>query len=498
MVGISNEKSTNVDIEVESRSGQVEKDGMKFSPDREIIEDPCLENRVLRKMDLYIVSLLGFSYFLASLDKSNIGNAKLANLPEDLNLVGNQFGNAVSVMYATYVFFEPVYANLLGIFGPKVVLSFCLAGWSIVSICTSQCRNYHHLIACRLLLGFFESGLYPAVNMSLTLMFRRSQLAKRFSYIFASSAVASAFGGLISYGCTTMHGKGSLSGWQWMYIIEGAISLFFLPFYLYFLPNKIEDAKCFNKEEREYMIRRYETMATYIDGDKITKKDILAALLDFRTVFTGAIQFCLDLTSYGLGTFMPIIVNGLGFTNVHAQLMMVPIYFVTAISYLIVAIVSDRYCLRSPFAVGGCILAAVGFAIVVGASKMGVRFFGLFVVAVPLYLSPSLNLVWLSGNTGNFYKRATMVGVNQLIGNASGVVYGQMFPTQDLPRYIKGLCICLATQMVACFAFIVLFFYYRRENARRTKMIKEAEDSGNPLPDEPSKGDKNVYYYYTY
>ncbi|CUM66611.1 uncharacterized protein PRCAT00004281001 [Priceomyces carsonii] len=466
--------------------------------DHEIIEDPELEKRVLFKMDIFLVTLFSFAYFLASLDKSNIGNAKLAGLVEDLNLVGNQYGNAVSVMYATYVSFEPVYANLLGIFGPKIVLCFCLMGWSVVSICTSQCRNYYDLIACRVLLGLFESGLYPSVNMALTIMFRRSQLAKRFSYVFAASAIASAFGGLISYGCTTMSGKGGLNGWKWMYIIEGSISLFFLPFYLILIPNKFENALCFNKEEKEYMIKRFKTMSTYKEGEKISMKDVGSALKDFRTWLTGAIQFCLDLTSYGLGTFMPIIVNGLGFTSIDAQLLMVPIYFVTAVSYLICARISDRFCLRWPFAVGGCIVTAIGLAIVVGATKMGVRFFGLFIVAVPLYVCPSMNVVWISGNTANFYKRATVVGVNQLIGNASGVVYGQMFSTADLPRYIKGLCVCLGTQIIACGAFVFLLFYYRRQNRIRLETITTAEENGKDIPREKEKGDKSIYFFYSY
>ncbi|CCE82326.1 Piso0_002046 [Millerozyma farinosa CBS 7064] len=496
---MSEEKAISGKEPVDVKVSAVTEDGLLNEAvirDKEIIEDVELEKRVLFKMDAYLVSLLSLAYFLASLDKSNIGNAKLAGLTEDLNLVGNQYGNAVSVMYATYVPLEPVYANLLGVFGPKVVLSFCLTGWSIVSICTSQCRNYYDLIACRILLGAFESGLYPCVNMVLTSMLRRSQFAKRFSYVMAASASASAFGGLISYGCITMDGKGGWKGWKWMYVIEGSISLFFLPMYLLFMPNRVENFYFFDSEEKDYMKRRYHTMSTYKENDKISWKDISSALKDFRTWLTGAIQFCLNLTSYGLGTFMPIIVQGLGFTNVRAQLLMIPIYFVTAVSYLILARISDKYCLRWPFGVAGCLVSAVGLAIVVGATQMGVRFFGLFIVAIPLYLN--INGIWISGNTNNFYKRATVFGFNQLIGNSSGVVYGQMFSTADSPRYIKGLCVCLATQVAAGFGFLSLFFYYRWENARRERLIAEAIANGTPLPDMPEKGDKNVYFKYSY
>ena len=67
---------------------------------------------------------------------------------------------------------------------------------------------------------------------------------------------------------------------------------------------------------------------------------------------TGAIQFCADVTLYGLTTFMPAIIRGMGYSNVNAQLLTVPVYFVGATAFIIIARLSDKYRMRSPFIMG--------------------------------------------------------------------------------------------------------------------------------------------------
>lgn len=56
-----------------------------------------------------------------SSQRANIGNANLTGFSDDLGLVNNQYGAAVSVVYATYVLFEPVWVLLLRIITPRIL-----------------------------------------------------------------------------------------------------------------------------------------------------------------------------------------------------------------------------------------------------------------------------------------------------------------------------------------------------------------------------------------
>jgi len=53
-------------------------------------------------------------------------------------------------------------------------------------------------------------------------------------------------------------------------------------------------------------------------------------------------------------------------------------------------------------------------------NSVGGRYFALYVVAGGLYITPGLNVTWIGMNTRGHYKRATAVGLNQLIGNSAG------------------------------------------------------------------------------
>lgn len=80
------------------------------------------------------IGLLGLFYMMANLDRSNIGNANTAGLSDDLGLVGNQFGTATTLLYATYVPFEGPVAVLLKIIGPKPLLTTCAFAWGITTL----------------------------------------------------------------------------------------------------------------------------------------------------------------------------------------------------------------------------------------------------------------------------------------------------------------------------------------------------------------------------
>jgi hypothetical protein len=41
---------------------------------------------------------MGLIYMLANLDRSNLSNANIAGMPQDIGLIGNQFGTATSLL----------------------------------------------------------------------------------------------------------------------------------------------------------------------------------------------------------------------------------------------------------------------------------------------------------------------------------------------------------------------------------------------------------------
>jgi len=143
------------------------------------------------------------------------GNVKVAGMPEDIHASTQQFSTAVSIFYATYVTFETPFAVLLKKLTPRYLLTGLCIVWSLATIFSGFIQNVGGLYAARLVLGACEAGLFPSLNLYLTMVYRREEQAKRVSYLFVCTAISGAFGGLLAYAILQMDGVGGVAGWRW-------------------------------------------------------------------------------------------------------------------------------------------------------------------------------------------------------------------------------------------------------------------------------------------
>lgn len=181
------------------------------------------EAQLVRKIDRHIVPMVMIAYLLCFLDRTNIGNARLFGLEADLGLHGNQYQLAVAVLFIPYVLVEVPSNMVLKKFTPSRFLAAVTVSWGIVSTLTGVVQNFAGLVVCRFLLGIFEGGLFPGLTVYLTMFYTKKELALRIGYLFVSSALAGACGGLLAYGIGFMSGIAGLGGWRWVFILEGGL-----------------------------------------------------------------------------------------------------------------------------------------------------------------------------------------------------------------------------------------------------------------------------------
>lgn len=62
--------------------------------------DDIKTRKLLRKVDWRVLPILSFLYLLAFIDRSNLGNARVAGLEDDLALTGTQYNLAATVYRA--------------------------------------------------------------------------------------------------------------------------------------------------------------------------------------------------------------------------------------------------------------------------------------------------------------------------------------------------------------------------------------------------------------
>ncbi|RSL56343.1 hypothetical protein CEP53_006806 [Fusarium sp. AF-6] len=457
------------------------------------------EKRLVTKLDFYIIPLVMVLYLFSFLDRVNIGNARLYGLEEDLNLSSEQFQVAVSILFVTYLLFEVPSNLVLKLFTPRRWIAFIATAWGLIATLMGLVNSYGALIACRLLLGAVEAGLFPGLTVYLTFFYTKQELALRVGYLFVSAAVAGALGGLLAYGIGHMDGLHGMSGWRWIMIVEG-IPSFLIGIVTYFaLPNDAETAYFLDDKERKLMrVRHAREYGNTESSREFSKADMLCAFKDWKVWAFCVAQFGVDTMLYGFSTFLPTIIKDLGdWTVAETQLLTVPCYFLGAAAYMTTAYLSDRMQRRGLFCVIFGLISVVGYAVLLADVASGVHYFGCFLVAGGLYVVVGLPLAWLPTNSPRYGKRTTGTGMQLTWGNAAGIMSAFIYPSKDKPRYTRGHAVTLSMVALGTIIYGFLWWWYKRVNEQREAGVMK-EKYRNMREDELGElGDESPRYKYT-
>ncbi|KAH3670859.1 hypothetical protein WICMUC_004828 [Wickerhamomyces mucosus] len=461
------------------------------------IDDPIykeIEKRVIRKFDFIIIPCLSLVYLFSNLDKSNIGNAEAAGMAEDLGLINNQYGNAVSLLFVTYTIFETPVALCLKYIGAKTCLSLLVLCFGITSLCTSFVHNYKSLVAVRVLLGFFESGIIPIINVYLGMLYTRAEMAKRCSAVYSASAAAGGFGGLLAYGLIKIDARG-WEGWRWLFTIEGALTICSVPIIACLLPNELTSVWWLSEDEKKVLKIRLTTHPDFFQDEKFSWSEVKRSFLDVNNILICCYEFCADLTLVGISTFLPSIIKGMGYNRYTTQLLTVPFYAISLISFIVVSYFSDKLKHRGGFLIGGLLFEIIGYAILIGTDSLGARYFGCMLIGVGMYVCSALCIIWINNNNAGHYKRATIGGMITTIGSCAGVLAGQIYTVESAPRYFKGLKIALSLTCTAIPFILAMMYIYHKRNVTRDTLIEEKRKNGEIMNlDEKPKDDRDINY----
>ncbi|KAJ9145499.1 MFS transporter [Pleurostoma richardsiae] len=446
-------------------------DTVVAAPAAESVEtiDPAEERKLLLKLDMAFVPIIMVVYLSCFLDRSNIGNVKVAGMPADIHASANEISAAVSIFYATYVTFEAPWAIALKRLTPRLVITFLCIVWSLTTIFSGFITSIGGMYAARLVLGACEGGLFPGLNLYLTMVYKREEQAKRVSYLFVCTALSGAFGGLLAYVILKMDGVGGYAGWRWVYIIEGIFSIVVAAAVWFGLPNDPSNAYFLNDREKHLMRVRAVQRAQYMGSEEFSWDEIKIELMDPKLYLSGAIQFCQDILLYGFSTFLPSIIVSMGYSSLEAQYLTIPVYILGGACFLTFAFISDHLSLRSPFILLANIFGIVGYILILCPTPNGVKFFGTFLCAIAVYNGPGLNLTWLNVNVAPHYRRAAAIGFQQTMGNTAGIVAGQIY--RKAP-YVLGNAFSIGALGVAQMLIVAKYLYVRRCNTQKAKIAK--------------------------
>ncbi|KAI6019896.1 major facilitator superfamily domain-containing protein [Pisolithus orientalis] len=444
------------------------------------------EKRLVRKIDRAILPITCLLYLLAYLDRSNLGNARLQGLPEEI-LGGDPKGLLYEWVFSAFYF---SYANpipgtsyrALKAF-PSILLDSHYGDWMgnlfyftnlMLTVLQASAFNLGGIIVCRIGLGVFEAGFGPAIPVYFSLFYTKNELGLRLGYWFGFAAIAGAFGGLIAFGVQSVHfGPNSESDWKLLFLIEGIPAILLGVVTWFALPNRPEATHLFNERERELALERGARGTTADIGLVINRRHIIAALTDWRILACGTIYFGVNCALASISAFLPTIIKTFGYTNALAQLLTVPPYVVGAIVLCMTAYATDRLQSRGLAIASSCAAGAIGYLLVVLVpSNMHVRYFAVFLITSGTYTAIGVIIAWCSET-----KKAAGIPMFMAIGQCGSVLGANIYPASDGPRYLRGFTITCALMAWATVCAVILYVSYKRDNKRRDELY------GKPDPD---------------
>ena len=121
-------------------------------------------------MDMWLIPWLSLLYLLSFLDRTNIGNARVAKMEPSLNMDkgGRDYANALTIFFVSYAGFEPLTNIAIKKWSPRVFFTGIILCWGVIMTLMGVVHNKAGLLACRWFLGIAEAGLFPGVNYYLS------------------------------------------------------------------------------------------------------------------------------------------------------------------------------------------------------------------------------------------------------------------------------------------------------------------------------------------
>src|SRR4030081_3207190 len=183
-----------------------------------------LETSTIRAISWRLIPFLVLAYFLAYLDRVNLGFAALT-MNAELKFSPTIFAWGAGIFFIGYFIFE-VPSNLaLEKFGASRWIARIMVTWGIISALMALVSGVWSFYSLRFLLGVAEAGFFPGIILYLTYWYPAEYRA-RFLAAFASAVpVLSVNGAPVSGLLLGLDGAMGVKGCPWLFIVEGIPSV---------------------------------------------------------------------------------------------------------------------------------------------------------------------------------------------------------------------------------------------------------------------------------
>jgi MFS family permease len=435
------------------------------------------ERNVVRKLDTRLVLFVALLYLISFVDRSNIGNARLAGLVDDLQLSNDDYEWLLTSFYLMYILFEWM-TICYRLFPAHIYISCCVCAWGVVASLQAIVTNFPSLIVLRALLGIGEAA-FVGVPVYLSFFFKREELAFRTGLFISAAPLATSFASSLAYAIMSLgDAAGGVAKWRLLFLIEGFPACLIAMWAWDWLPDGPESISWLSHREQEITALRMRSEAksssTTSSNSPRHKQPfqwshITHTLSDPKAWLAATTFFACNVAFSSMPVFLPTIVSAMGFSARVSQGLSAPPFLFAFVIVLGTAVLSDRMRDRSRLLMAHACLAALGYAILV-LPGIGldfgpvIRYMAVFPICAGFFSAVTLLITWTVNNQRSDEGKSAGVALLNVIGQMGPLLGTRLYPDREGPFYLRGMVICAIAMISAAILTGLLRVLLKRDN----------------------------------
>ncbi len=419
-----------------------------------VLEQSAVERSAIARITWRIVPFLMLCYFVAFIDRVNVGFAAL-HMNKDLGFSSTVYGVGAGIFFIGYFLFEVPSNLMLERVGARLWIARIMLTWGIVSGCMALVTGIWSYYAVRFVLGVAEAGFFPGVILFLTYWFPARHRARIVGIFMIAIPVSNALGSVISGALLSFDGLMGLHGWQWLFILEAIPPMILGVMVLWLLPSRPAEAAWLPDGEKAWLTGQLDAEQALI---RTQPNQSLFSIMSHPRVLVLALVYAGSVaTNYGLTLWQPQIIKGYGYSDMVTGLLNALPFVVGSIGMIWWGRRSDQGGERVWHTASALLISAVGLAaclvltgLVPTMLALCVALFGCYALKGPFW---ALSTEWLAAG-------AAAAGIAQInaIGNLAGFVGPFMIGwIKDMTgSFTLGLLPLIALAVIAAIAVLMM------------------------------------------
>ncbi|KAG5360543.1 putative transporter SEO1 [Yarrowia sp. B02] len=434
-------------------------------------DDTPAEKCLLMKLDVILTLYCFVVYWVKYLDQANINNAYVSGLKEDVGLKGNDLITIQALYNAGGIIFQIPFLYIVPKFPSNYVLPIMDFGWGTMSLLLYLTKNPGGVKALRFFVGVFEAAWYPLMHYMLGSWLKPREINRRAGFVFFAQFLGTTTSGLLAAAAIT-HLDGYLGhkGWQWLFILDGIISLPVGLLGIWILPGTPERCTSLFLTEEEIVLAR-ERLKRHSDHsvqlsllDKQLWKNILTSWKLWIPMIYDILFWCTGgLTSTGSFILWLKSLNRYSPAEVNNMSTIAPALGIAWVAIIVVIADYGNRWMAILFAQVWVFIGAVIVAV------WHVPESALWLAWCTSYFGPSISPTLYSWINDVCRHNAQERAIILLLVNVMAQTFQTwtsvlLFKTVEAPRFLKGFCFTVGTSVgLVVMVFVMLWFYKKQE-----------------------------------